>query len=163
VEVTRKDGLEVGTGVMAGGDLVAFMTVSTDSASPSAPTEDADKVALDLPSASGVVRLSGLDLSAETRKWMGKTVETRASCFYADLNEFRCVASGFRVDLEQVYPVAARERLERDCDTIAKSSRRGCMVTLRFKYADYSRMESGGYGGRLTVVRAAGNVAYVTK
>jgi len=162
--VIQSDGYEGGMGTMPNGDVVTFLTpISTSGASSASVDENPDRVALDLVNATNVIRLSGLDLSAETRKWIGKIVETRASCFYADLNEFRCVASGFRIDLAQIQPRETREKLERECDTIGKSARRLCMVTLRFKYADYTRMDTGGYSGHLTVVRAAGNVAYVSK
>jgi hypothetical protein len=147
------------------GEVVAVVTIPDASDFVRSPSSDesGDDVAAELAAPTNIVRLSGVDLSAETRKWFGKVVQTKASCFYADVDEFRCVSSNFRIDLAEIKPASARAKLERECDTIAKSARGVCTVTLRFKYADYSRMENGGLNGRTTMVRAAGNVAYVSK
>lgn len=161
--VLRNGPFEGGVGMIANRPelgVVAFMTVPPDDARP-APPESADKVKFDLlAQRGGVVRLSGADLRAETHKWVGKIVETRARCFYADLHRFQCSAAQFRVELTEIEPAAARATIERECDTTAKASRPVRVVPIRFKYGEYARMDLGGADGRLTLVKAVADVGY---
>ena len=81
-------------------------------------------------------KLSAADMGVQTRKWQGKTVETRMSCFYADKDEFRCTTRGARVDFSSITPPEARQRVEDDCDTIEKSTRARCTFTVRFVWKE---------------------------
>ncbi|MCW2314828.1 hypothetical protein M2322_000348 [Rhodoblastus acidophilus] len=161
--VFRNGPFEGGVGMIANRTdlgVVAFMTVPPDDAQP-APPESGDKVKFDLlAQRGGVVRLSGADLRAETHKWIGKIVETRARCFYADLHRFQCSSGHFRVELTEIEPASARATIERECDTATKASRPVCTMPIRFKYAEFARMDLGGADGRLTLVKAVADVGY---
>jgi hypothetical protein len=87
--------------------------------------------------------LTAADLAVQTHKWEGKRVETRMSCFYADKDEFRCVGSRARVDFTEITNADGRKFLEENCDTIAKSGRPRCTVTIRFVYESNERVETG--------------------
>lgn len=89
-----------------------------------------------LPTDSTPKKLSAADMGVQTRKWQGKTIETRMSCFYADKDEFRCTTRSARVDFSSITPPEARRRVEDDCDTIEKSSRARCTFTVRFVWRD---------------------------
>jgi hypothetical protein len=90
-----------------------------------------------------IKRLTAADLAVQTHKWEGKTIETRMSCFYADKDEFRCVGSRARVDFTDITNAHGRKFLEDNCDTIAKSGRPRCTVTIRFVYESNERVETG--------------------
>ena len=97
--------------------------------------------------ADDVKKLSGADLAVQTHKWDGKTVETSGSCFYADVNEYRCVTfgvgGGARVDFSTLEPDAARKKIEDHCDTISKMLTKACIVRFRFVYESYDTHVSG--------------------
>ena len=44
-----------------------------------------------------VTKLMARDLAVETSKWKGKKIETVMSCFYADIEDYRCVSGRARV------------------------------------------------------------------
>lgn len=100
-----------------------------------------------------VKTLSPADLAIQTTKWQGKMVETTFRCFYADKDEFRCIAGRTRVDFSALEPAEARTTLENKCDTVeglAKNSQ--CVVKIRFEYEDSEIKDNN--GSRLTVVSA---------
>jgi len=101
-----------------------------------------------------VVRLKAQDLSAQTSKWVGKTVETTMSCFYADKDEFRCVGGGARVDFSSLQPEAERTKIESNCDTISKSAKSVCTVRFQFVYQSNRKVDTGGLMGQMTVIEA---------
>ena len=84
-----------------------------------------------------VTKLDGSDLAVETSKWKGKKIETVMSCFYADVEDYRCVGGDARVDFSTISNEEGKQLLEKNCDTIKKSSRDICKVRIRFVYEDY--------------------------
>lgn len=109
-----------------------------------------------------VVRLSPIDLAAQTHKWDGKTVETTLRCFYADVNEFRCTAhlASMRIDFADLQPTDSRASIERDCDTLLKALSRKCMVTLRFVYSGFNEQETN-RSNTITVILAKDNLGTI--
>jgi hypothetical protein len=160
-------GIGTSPGIL-GGASFAFMAVpsgadSSGAAARESPAGDPAGTAAALERTRDPVRVSGADLSVQTHKWVGKVIETKANCFYADLNEFRCFSSRFRVDFERIFPPSTQSAIERECDTISKSGRRACSVALRFEYVDYAPMDVPGLAGRFNVVRAKDNVGFIVK
>lgn len=111
-----------------------------------------------------VVRLSPIDLAAQTHKWDGKTIETTIRCFYADMNEFRCTGhlAQMRIDFADLQPDSARAAIERNCDTVLKAMSRKCMVTLRFIYLGFTEQETN-RSNTLTVILAKDNLGTIVK
>lgn len=102
-----------------------------------------------------IVRVPSREISVQTHKWDGRIIETTASCFYADINEFRCIAEGRgRVDFTDLEPAAARADIEKNCDTTDKVAKSRCKVTLRFVYDSFEQMDTGGVFGHITIVKA---------
>jgi hypothetical protein len=98
--------------------------------------------------ADDVKKLSGADLAVQTHKWDGKTIETSGFCFYADVNEYRCMVPGAggvgaRVDFMTMEPDAARQKIEDHCDTISKMLTKACAVRFQFVYESYDTHVSG--------------------
>lgn len=111
--------------------------------------------------ADDVTKLSGIDLAVQTHKWEGKTVETTAFCFYADVNEFRCGSpNGARIDFSALEPEAARKSIESNCDTIQKMLRPACKVRIRFVYESYDTLPNSG-GEETHVVIAKDNAGTI--
>lgn len=171
-EIRHSSGMTGGVGVspeILGGKPFPFITLGDDGggkAASSAIDDDPATTAAALAAAStadDLVRVAAGDLEAQTHKWVGKVVETKLGCFYADVDEFRCFSGRFRVDFATFFPAAAQSAIQRDCDTISKSQRRSCVVTLRFKYVDYAPMDMPGFVGRINVVTAKDNVGYIVK
>jgi len=97
--------------------------------------------------------LSSADLAVQTSKWEGRLVEATFRCFYADKDEFRCIAGRARVDFSEIVPAEARAELENKCDTIEGAARRPeCSVKVRFTYEGSDIQQSG--ISSLTVVSA---------
>lgn len=125
-----------------------------------APPKAVEPTGADLPS-SNPIKLSGRDLSVQTRKWEGKVVQTAFMCFFADKDEFRCIAPGGpRVDFEKLLPESRRAEIERNCDTVTKAAGKNCRVTVQFVYADYTTAETGGLG-RNHIVIAKDSLGYI--
>ncbi|MGO8738581.1 hypothetical protein [Rhodoblastus sp.] len=105
--------------------------------------------------ADDVKRLSGADLAVQTHKWEGETIETTGHCFYADVDEYRCVVGGpggaARIDFKTITPDAARQNLEDHCDTVEKLSSRACFVRFQFVYESFDLL-AGSYGQLTTLV-----------
>ena len=115
--------------------------------------------------AEDIKKLTSADLSVETHKWDGKTIEASFSCFYADKDEFRCIGVGgghVRADFSTLTPLEKREGLENDCDTIKKSSSKKCTVTIRFVYTGYSTQEANAFS-KLTLIEAQNNAGEIVK
>lgn len=97
--------------------------------------------------ADDVKKLSGSDLAVQTHKWDGKTIETTGYCFYADLNEYRCmtvgVTGGARIDFTTLEPEAARKKIEDNCDTVTKMLSKKCEFRFQFVYKAYDVHVSG--------------------
>src|SRR3954454_23182917 len=87
-----------------------------------------------------ITKLEGGDLAVETSKWKGKKIETVMSCFYADVEDYRCVGGRARLDFSTISNEEGKQLLEKNCDTIKKSSRDICTVRIRFVYEDYRRV-----------------------
>ena len=99
-----------------------------------------------------VTKLMARDLAAETSKWKGKKIETVMSCYYADIEDYRCVSGeGSRVDFSTISNEEGKEHLEKNCDTLSKSSRDICTMRIVFVDEDYERVENG---RRLTMISA---------
>ena len=111
-------------------------------------------------SADDVLKVSSQDLAVQTHKWDGKTIEVVLSCFYADLADYRCVGRGARVDLTTIEDEKSRAYIEKNCDTISKSDKRACTVTVRFVYESFDTMDTN-FGGKLTVIAAKDGVGTV--
>jgi hypothetical protein len=95
------------------------------------------------------------ELGHLARKWVGRTIETRVSCFYADTQEFHCIVTGgARVDFSDLEPDDARADLEMNCDTLKKSSKSRCTVTVRFIFAGFEKLETGSLVGAITLIKA---------
>jgi hypothetical protein len=94
-------------------------------------------------STTDIRKLSSRDLGVQTRKWDGRTVEGRMSCFYADKDEFRCIAGTARLDLSNITPLFERQKIEKECDTIDRSERSVCTVNLRFVWKSSSMRNLG--------------------
>jgi len=91
--------------------------------------------------ADDVKKLSGDDLGVQTHKWDGKTIETTGFCFYADVNEYRCLAKGriggARIDFSKLEPASEKKRIEDNCDQLAKMLTKTCAVRLQFVYEGF--------------------------
>lgn len=167
-DVKKAGGMVGGMGTspgVLGGAPFAFVALGDDTggeASGSDPAATAVALAAASPSRD-LVRVSATDLETQTHKWVGKVVETKLGCFYADVDEFRCFSGRFRVDFTAIFPPAAQSAIQRDCDTISKSQHRACTAVLRFEYVDYSSMDIPGFVGRVNVVTAKDNVGYIVK
>lgn len=98
-------------------------------------------------------KLAAADFSVETSKWNDRLVEISLRCFYADKDEFRCLAGSGRVDFASISPPAARQKLENDCDSIAKLDTKACRRTVRFVYQGSASRETGGLG-RMVLIKA---------
>jgi hypothetical protein len=106
-------------------------------------------VALTQPSfADDIKRVSGADLSVQTHKWDGKTIETSGYCFYSDVGDYRCLAgdpaASARIDFKQIEPDSAREAVESHCDTLEKLISRSCRFRFRFIYDGFGELPGGG-------------------
>ena len=68
------------------------------------------------------MKVTGLDLSVQTRKFEDKTVEVKLQCFYADESEYRCTDIGghVRIDFQNIGPDEDREKMETRCSTLSK-------------------------------------------
>lgn len=110
-----------------------------------------------MPSEDGVIKLSADDLGVQTHKWDGNIVEVVANCFYADVNEYRCIAGRGRVDFSTIMPDDLAEDLKQKCDTISKMNNASCRKTIRFYYTGFSEADIGGLMGKITVVSAKDN------
>ncbi len=108
--------------------------------------------------ADDVKRLSAADLSVQTHKWDGKMVEAQFKCFYADKDEFRCLAGmgDVRVDFTSLNPPDLRSKLENSCDTLKTITSKACKVTIRFEYEAFDTSETGGLG-KMHIVVAKSN------
>lgn len=114
-----------------------------------------------------VKKLTGADLSVQTHKWEGKTVETTGYCFYADKDDYRCHAGttidGPRVDFTKIEPEAARKKLEDNCDTLAKMFTNKCLVHFQFVYEKFDEMEHPGRDATPIVIPKDGIATIVGK
>ena len=108
-----------------------------------------------------VRKLSAADLAVQTKKWAGKKVQGTFSCFYADVDEFRCIANRARVDFTSLEPPEARKRLEDQCDTIERSNRKTCTVNIQFTYEESDIRQNGLF--QMTVITAEDNKGVVVK
>lgn len=89
-----------------------------------------------------VTKLTARDLAVETNKWKSKKVETVMPCVYADVDDYRCVSSkGSRVHFKTISNEEGRQYLEKNCDTLGKTTTSQCTVRIVFVYADYQRVE----------------------
>jgi hypothetical protein len=91
-------------------------------------------------------RLTADDLSVQTHKWDGKTIQATMRCFFADKDEYRCIVglsgrTGVRVDFQDIEPPNMKKMIEDKCDTVAKSVLRACMVQSTFVYLGNDREE----------------------
>lgn len=167
-QINTKGGVSLGSGV-ALGHPVAFLAVDGSmaalSGSESAGASVAGKSSIrdELTNPVDVRRVSPEDLRVETHKWDGKVIETKVNCFYADVNEFRCVANNLRVDFSEVIPNQAQAFLEKECDTIQKASRKACSVFVRFKYSSYERKDSNNIYGATTLIGAVDDLGFVKR
>ena len=105
----------------------------------------------DCRAADSYLRLSGKELSLQTKKWMGKKIEVPLNCLHADVAEYRCVGGGVRITIHKVSNGDGREKVERECNTLADSVRLRCRFLVRFTY-DGSRRTGG--TGELTILDA---------
>lgn len=109
--------------------------------------------------ADDIVRVTMIDLAVQTHKWDGKTMETSAYCFYADVDEFRCTwPGGARVDFSDIEPKDAQTRIEKNCDTLSKAFTRACLVKFRFVYDHFTTLATDD-GGVIHIVVATDNKA----
>lgn len=102
----------------------------------------------------------------QTTKWVGKTIEAKAFCFYADKADFRCLfhVGGARIDFTELQPTEAQEYIENTCGTLKQAASEKCHFTLRFVYERFDVQESGSNdGGRLTMITAKDNKAIIVR
>jgi hypothetical protein len=93
-----------------------------------------------------VKHLTTADLAVQTHKWDGKQIQATMQCFYADTDEYRCVAgmsgrTGVRIDFQDIEPMNMKTAIENKCDTVEKSRSRQCRVQATFVYAGNDREE----------------------
>ena len=91
-------------------------------------------------------RLTAADLSVQTHKSDGKTIQARGQCFFADVSEYRCAIGVLgtvfvRLDLSEIEPGAMKKTIEDNCDTLDKMMGRGCAVDITFVYQGNDRNE----------------------
>jgi hypothetical protein len=84
-------------------------------------------------------KLSAADLAVQTHKWDGKVIQMNVQCFYADVDEYRCMIGGgagafVRVDFAEVEPAEIKKAMDDNCDTIEKMLTRGCSFQVTFTY-----------------------------
>lgn len=93
-----------------------------------------------------IIPVSGFDLRIETNKWTGKKLQTRFNCLYADVNEFRCVASsGVRIDFTHFTNPEFQKSIETNCGTSDGSTSKKCVFDVRYVYEErhVQEMEDG--------------------
>ena len=88
-----------------------------------------------------VKKLNASDLTVETHKWQGKKIETVMSCFYADVEDYRCVGGRARVDFSTISNEEGKQHIEQNCDTVDKSMSNRCTLRIVFVYEDFERRE----------------------
>ena len=95
-------------------------------------------------------RLTANDLSVQTHKWDGKTIQTNAHCFYADKEDFRCAILGpnnklsrnmVRIDFTTISPPEMKKAVEDNCDTTDQMLTNACRFQILFTYASNLRQE----------------------
>lgn len=90
-----------------------------------------------------IVKLGPADLGVQTHKWEGKTIETTAYCFYADVHEYRCASPGGpRLDFDTLEPDMAKDSIEAHCGTLASAFSAACKVKIRFVYGQFDKMKN---------------------
>jgi hypothetical protein len=91
-------------------------------------------------------RLTAEDLSVQTHKWDGKTIRTTVSCFFADKDEYRCIAGWservtVRIDFVAIEPESMKSVIEDKCDAVAKARGNACKLQATFVYLGNERQE----------------------
>ncbi len=105
--------------------------------------------------ASQIRKIAASELAVQTHKWDGDIIETTMRCFYADVNEFRCVAGArARVDFIRLDPPEEQHRVQKACDTQAALLSDRCNFTIRFVYDGFETMDIGGIMGKSTLILA---------
>ena len=83
-------------------------------------------------------RIDADDLAIAPNKYIGKNVElNKMQCFYADKDEYRCVAGGasatiLLIQAPDITPAVEKQKLENECGEIKKMATTLCRRTLRF-------------------------------
>lgn len=105
-------------------------------------------------------KLTANDLEVETHKWDGKLIQTIAQCFFADVDEYRCLAlrpNGMvgeaRIDFRTIQPPEIKKFVEDNCDTVEKTFTRSCRFQINFTYSGIHTEEHSD-GSRLAAITA---------
>ncbi len=85
-----------------------------------------------------VKRIDADDLAIAPNKYVGKYVElTKAQCYYADKDEYRCLGNSSSVILmlvgAAITPAIEKQRLEDDCGEIKRMATPTCRRTIRIR------------------------------
>ncbi|MGO9005476.1 MAG: hypothetical protein ACLQIQ_07720 [Beijerinckiaceae bacterium] len=96
------------------------------------------------------------DLYVAPNKFKGKPIELAGvRCFYADVNEYRCIGRAHDavvVFAKDVEPEEAKSDLEDRCGAIKQIEAPACRKTIRFVVQDFSEDILSGMAQRLIVV-----------
>lgn len=96
------------------------------------------------------------DLYVTTEKYLNRPIEVKnAKCFYADINEFRCIAgdsTALMITAANITPQAEKLALMDDCDSIKNVSSQKCRRTLRFTPLSHTEDTISGYQKRKIVM-----------
>ncbi len=114
-------------------------------------------------------KLNATDLSVQTHKWDGKSIQTTVACFYADAEDYRCAVGGLgaadtlvRIDVTKIDPPEMKKVVEDNCDTIEKMKTRACRFVITFTYAANDRQEKAD-GTIVMMILTEGNTAFFAR
>lgn len=95
------------------------------------------------------------DIAVGSRKYYDKDIEISLKCYYADINDYRCVSGqGLAVFAKSIYPAEAKSHVEEHCGELKKvASSPRCQAKVRFRLneRDVSNDITSGYRNRMVI------------
>lgn len=124
-----------------------------------APAEATTKDIVTAPASALPQTVDATDLYVAPKKYIGKRIELRrVQCFYADKDEYRCIAAAdapVLIVATDIMPTAAKDALERDCGQIKKVQTQACRRVIRFTPVVVDHDDAVAFAKRTVVVTKA--------
>ena len=119
-----------------------------------------ERIDIDAPSAKISYKVvDASDLYVGPRKYLGKGIEVRrVRCYYADVEDYRCLTGGPAVVFSQaVEPHSIKQLIEDNCDQLRKLQTAKCLFDIRlsFEADDVSEDIISGYQKRMVIKPAS--------
>lgn len=96
-------------------------------------------------------KIDAIDVYVGPRKYIGKEIELKLRCYYADVEDYRCLApdgTKLLLQAQAIEPKESEDRIDAACDTVKKSVMNDtCLVPLRFTFAADDVFEDQEYTG----------------